>query len=86
MTKKEIKSVSIVGSADKRCITVTFVITLEEYFLPLQLIYSGKTKQSLPRYKFSESFSLSVNPKHFSNNEESIKFIEEIVLGKRKIG
>ena len=46
----------------------------------MQLIYSGKTKQSLPRYKFPESLSLSVNPKHFSNSEEPIKIIEEIVL------
>ena len=37
-------------------------------------------KQSLPKYKFPELFSLSVNPKHFSNTEESIKIIEEIVL------
>ena len=39
-----------------------------------------KTARSLPRFKFSESFSLSVNPKHFSNTEESIKVIGEIVL------
>ena len=69
MTKKGVKSVSIAGSGDKRGITGTFVITLD-----------GKTKQSLPRYKFPESFSLSVNPKHFSNTEESIKIINEIVV------
>ena len=80
MAKKGVKSVSIAGSSDKRCITRTFVITLEGDFLPLQLIYDGKIKQSLPRYKLPESFSLSINPKHFSNTEESIKIIEEIVL------
>ena len=80
MAKKGVKSVSIAGSSDKRCITATFVITLEGDFLPLQLIYSDKTKQSLARYKFPESLSLSVNPKHFSNTEESIKIIEEIAL------
>ena len=80
MAKKGAKSVSISGSADKRCITGTFVITLAGDFLPLQLIYDGKTTQSLPRFKFPESFSLSVNPKHFSNTEESIKIINEIVL------
>ena len=56
MAKKGVKSVSITGSSDNRCITGTFVITLEGDFLPLQLIYGGKTKQSLPRYKFPESF------------------------------
>ena len=43
------------------------------------LIYGGKTKQSLPRFKFPDSFSLSVNPTHYSNEEESINFIENII-------
>ena len=47
---------------------------------PWQLIYGGKTKQSLPRFKFPDSFSLSVNPTHCSNEEESIKFIENIIV------
>ena len=49
-------------------------------FLPRQLIYGGKTKQSLPRFKFPDSFSLSVNPTHYSNEEESINFIENIIV------
>ena len=46
----------------------------------MQLIYGGKTKQFLPRFKFPESFSLSANPKHFSNKAESLKVIEEIIF------
>ena len=46
----------------------------------MQLIYGGKTKQFLPRFKFPESFSLSANPKHFSNKAESLKVIKEIIL------
>ena len=80
MTKKGVKSVSIAGSGDKRGITGMFVITLDGKFLPIQLIYGGKMKQSLPRRKFPESFSLSVNPKHFSNTEKSIKIINEILV------
>ena len=75
MAIKGVKSVTIAGSADKRSITGTFVIILNGDFLLLQLIYGGKTKQSLPRYKFHHSFSLSANPNHFSNTEESIKII-----------
>ena len=44
----------------------------------MQLIYGGKTNQRLPRFKFPESFSLSVNPKHYSNTLESIKIIDEV--------
>ena len=80
LAKKGSKSIAIAGSYDKRCITGTYVITLKGDFLPIQLIYGGKTNQSLPRFKFPESFSLSVNPKHFSNTSESIKIIDEIII------
>ena len=63
MAEKGTKSVANAGSADERCITGTFVITLKGDFLPVKLIYGGKTAQSLPRFKFPESFSLNVNPK-----------------------
>ena len=36
--------------------------------------------QSLPPLKFPESFSLSVNPKHYSNTLESIKIIDEVII------
>ena len=80
LAKTGSKSVSIAGSTDKRSITGTFIIFLSDNFLPMQLIYGGKTKQFLPRFKFPESFSLSANPKHFSNKAESLKVIKEIIL------
>ena len=49
-------------------------------FLPTQLIYGGKTEQSLPRFKFPTEFSTSMNPTHYSNATESIKLIEEIIV------
>ena len=42
------KSVAIYGASDKRTITATFIITLDGLFLPMQLIYGGKTTKSLP--------------------------------------
>jgi len=68
------------GGSDKRCITGTFGITFTNKFLTIQLIYGGKTEQSLPRFKFLEGFSTSVNPTHYSNAKESIKLIEEIIV------
>ena len=35
--------------------------------------------QSLPRYKFLEGFSRSVNEKHFSSTVEAAKFLDEII-------
>ena len=46
----------------------------------MQLIYGGKTNQSLPCFKFPESFSLSVNPKHYSNTLESIKISDKVII------
>ena len=80
MAKQNSKSVSIAGSSDKGSLTGTFTITLNGHFLPMQLIYGGKTKQRLPRFKFPDGFSLSCNPKHFSNAMESIKLINEIII------
>ena len=80
MAAKGCKTVPIKGSTDKRMITATFIITLDGQFLPMQLIYAGKTTKCLPRVKFPSSFSLSFNPKHYSNEEESIKVLNDIVI------
>ena len=80
MAAKGSTNVTIHGCNDKRMISATFVITLAGEFLPIQLIYGGKTLQSLPRYRFPESFSLSVNEKHYSNTDESLKLFNEIII------
>ena len=46
----------------------------------MQLIYKGKTNQSLPKVDFPDGFSLSANKTHYSNEEEALKFIDEIIL------
>ena len=61
------KSVTTEGSSDKLCITEKFAITMHGEFLPMHLIYKGKTVQSLLRFKFPQGFCLSPNEKHISN-------------------
>ena len=56
MTKKRSKHVSRIGSADKRTITATYSETLSGDILPFQLIYKGKTRQSLPKTSFPKVF------------------------------
>ena len=80
LAKRNSKQVCIKGSDDKRSITATFTITMDGKFLGLQLIYGGKTNQSLPRYQFPTDFSLSVNPKRYRNEKKSLKLIDEIIL------
>ena len=69
LAKQNSKQVLIKGSDDKRSITATFTITLGGKFLGMQLIYGGKTNQSLPHYQFPKEFSISVNKKHYSNEK-----------------
>ena len=67
--------------SDKRTITTTFAITLSGTFLPMQLIYGGKTEQSLPReVRFPNTFSLCVNQKHYSNEKEALKYLKEVII------
>ena len=61
MAEKNSKSVPIKGLTDKRNITLTFVISLAGEFLPMQVIYKGKTKASLPRnFVFPKGFCLQL--------------------------
>ena len=80
MEKKGTKYIPISGINDKRSITVTFFITMEDKFLPMQLIYKGKTSQSLSKIQFPNGFSSSAKLKHYSNEKEFLKFLKEIML------
>ena len=80
MALKGSKIVTVAGATDKRNIIATFEITLSGNFLPMQLIYGGKAVQGLSRFQFPNSFSLSVNKKHYSDTKEPPKFINEIII------
>lgn len=47
----------------------------------MQVIYSGKTKASQPRdFSFPPRFCVTQNPKHWSNEEETLKLINEVIV------
>ena len=64
MDQKREGNVPIAGISDKKSITTTFSITIDNTFLLMQLIYQGKIDQSLPKVKFPNGFSLSVSESH----------------------
>ena len=68
-------------------ITATFYITLTGEFLPVQLIYGGKTKKSIPTVYFPSDFAISANEKH-SNEREALNMLENVIIpyGKLKNG
>ena len=43
MAEKISNDVTVEGSDDKQCITATFAISVDGEFLPIHLIYAGKT-------------------------------------------
>ena len=78
--KKGESNVPIADISDKGGLATTFSMTLDNKFLPMQLVYLGQTGQSLPKVKFPDGFSLSVIERHYSEENEALKFIEEIIL------
>ena len=80
MARQGSQSVPIKGLTDKRNITLTFSVTLSGLFLPIQVIYGGKTTASQPRgFTFPKEFCISQNPKHWSNEAETFKLIDLIL-------
>ena len=80
MAKKGDKSIPMKGLTEKRNITLTFIVSFTGEFLLMQIIYGGKTDRSQPRgVKFPKGFNVTQNRRHWSNEEETIKFIKHII-------
>ena len=75
MAKRWEKSVLIKGLTDKRNITLTFAVTFTGDFLPMQIIYGGKTDRSQPGYRYH----VTQNEKHWSNETEAVNFIKQVI-------
>ena len=80
LAKKGCKSVPTAGSADKRMITAAFSITLTGEFLPIQLIYGGKTNKSISAVSFPSDFVISANEKHYSNKRGALSMLENVII------
>ena len=74
------KTVPIKGIDDKRQITATFAISMSGEFLPIQVIYEGKTKRCLPKYTFPASFDATFSENYWSNTEKSLSFFSNIIF------
>ena len=72
--------VDIAGYGDKSMITATFAATLSGKFLPMQILYGGKTNRCHPKHQFPCVFDVYHNPNHWANEECAIRFIKKIIL------
>ena len=74
------QNVPIKGVDDKRQITGTFAVSLTGEFLPIQVIYQGKTKRCLPKHKFPKTFHITYTKNHWSNTEKSVEYFKHVIF------
>lgn len=80
MARKGSKRVEMKGMEDKRQITAVFCGTLCGKFLPIQLIYTGKTDRCHPPYSFPTDWSITHSPNHWSNESTMLAYIEDVIV------
>ena len=49
-------------------------------FLPIQLVYQGKTDRSLPRFEFPSDWDVTSTPNHWCNESTMHQYIQKIIL------
>ena len=77
---KGVKTVPIKDIDDNRQITAAFAISMFGEFLPIQVIYEGKTKICLTKYTFPASFDPTFSKNHWCNIEKSLGLFNKIVF------
>lgn len=80
MDKKGSKRVEVVGITDKRQITAVFAGSVSGHFLPIQLVYQGKTSKCLPKIDFPETWHITCTPNHWCNSDTMIDYIKKIII------
>ena len=72
-----VKRVKVINTGDKHQIMAMFCGTIQGAFLPVQVIYTGKTERCHPKFKFPHITHL---PKHWLNEKTMQQYIESIIL------
>jgi hypothetical protein len=80
MAPRGSKRVDIIGKDDKRQITDVFACTLSGDFLPIQLIYKGKTNKCLPSVTFPLDWNVTFSDNHWSNEKTMVEYITQLLL------
>ena len=84
MAREGSKRVEVVGLNDKRQITGVFAGSLSGNFLPVQLVYQGKTTKCLPSVAFPEKWNITSIANHWCNEDTMLLYIKSYVEEKRK--
>ena len=80
MARHGAKRVELVGVGDKKQITAVFCGSLLGDFLPVQVIYKGKTSRCHPRFSFPFDWHITRSPNHWSTEETTLQYIDHIIV------
>ena len=80
MEKEGAQRVKLAGKDDKHQLTAVFGGSMAGDFLPLQLIYQGKTQQCIPKVDFSDDLHMIFSANHWSNEGTMTDYLEKIIL------
>ena len=80
MEREGLKRVEIAGIEDKRQITAVFSGAMSGTFLPVQLIYQGKTPKCLPSVGFPSDWNVIFTENHRSNESTMLLYLEKILF------
>lgn len=80
MDQQGSKRVEIVGVTDKRQITAVFCGSLTGDFLPIQVVYKGKTSRCHPHFKFPDSWHVTHSPRHWSTETTMLAYVSEVIV------
>jgi len=75
------KRADTAGKDDKRQITAVFAGSMAGDFLPIQLVYKGKTPHCLPHVEsVPEGWHLTYSPSHWSTEQTMRDNIQKIIV------
>ena len=80
MEQKGAKRIEVAGIDDKRQITAVFAAAATGEFLPMQLIYAGKTPKCLPKFPFPKDWSITFTENRWSNEETMKDYVVKIIV------
>uniref|UniRef100_A0A1X7V4F1 DDE-1 domain-containing protein n=1 Tax=Amphimedon queenslandica TaxID=400682 RepID=A0A1X7V4F1_AMPQE len=80
MAKEGSKRVEISGIDDKRQITGVYGSSMAGDFLPIQLVYQGKTPICIPSFNFPPDWDITFTHNHWCNKRTVKYYIEKILV------
>ena len=80
MAKEGSKRVEISGIDDKRQITGVYGCNMDGDFLPIQLVYQGKTPRCIPSFTFPSDWHITFSHNHWCNESTVKDYIEKILI------